>query len=212
MNSNAAPQAGLKARFILVGLAAAAMLLALFVGSSAAAGPVGKDGTIHACYRVKGKPKGAMRVVPVKARCKRGERKVAWSSVGQGGQSGAAGQAGAAGGGQQGQTGSDGSSPNEVALKTQISSLNVKVDDLEKILEGVTHGDLVGTLATLDGVTNPELLGAIGSVPLLEDVCGQTEELTGRSDAILGLLDTLDLANLLSIPSALPTFDVCPAP
>jgi hypothetical protein len=212
MNSNAAPQAGLKARTILVGLAAAAMLLALFVGSSAAAGPIGKDGTIHACYRVKGKPKGAMRVVPVKARCKRGERKVAWSAAGPGGQSGAAGQAAPAGSGQQGQAGSDGSSPNEVALKTQISSLNVKVDGLEKILEGITHGDLIGTLATLDGVTNPELLGAIGSVPLVEEVCGQTEELTGRSDAILGLLDTLDLANLLSIPSALPTFDACPTP
>ncbi len=54
------------------------------------------------------------------------------------------------------------------------------------------------------GRRNPALLGAIGSVPLVEEVCGQTEELTGRSNALLGLLDTLDLANLLSIPDSAP--------
>lgn len=80
---------------------------------------------------------------------------------------------------------------------------------LEGILQGITNGDLTGMLATLNGVTNPELLNAIGSVPLVEEVCSQTEELTGRSNALLGLLDTL---NVLSLPAALPTFNVCPAP
>jgi hypothetical protein len=42
--------------------------------------PGGKNGTIQACYRVKGKPKGALRVVPAQQRCKRGERKVVWSA------------------------------------------------------------------------------------------------------------------------------------
>jgi hypothetical protein len=147
-------------------------------GTSLAASPVGKDGAIHACYKVKGKPKGTLRIVGPQKRCKRGERKVVWNAAGQDGQSGAAGQAGSADSGQPGQAGADGSSANEAALKTQIASLNVKVDGLEKVLEGVTHGDLTGVLSTLSGVTNPELQNAIGSVPLLEEVCGQTEELT----------------------------------
>jgi hypothetical protein len=164
-------------------------------------------------YKVKGKPKGTLRVVGVQKRCKRGERKVVWNAAGQGGQSGSAGQNGSSGSGQQGRAGSNGtSSPNEVALKTEIASLNVKVDGLEKVLEGITHGDLTGVLSTLNGVTNPELQNAIGSVPLLEEVCGQTEELTGRSNSLLGLLDTLDALNVLSLPLALPTFNVCPAP
>jgi len=49
-------------------------------------------------------------------------------------------------------------------------------------------------------------------VPLVETVCEQTEALTGRSNALLTLLDTLDALNVLSLPAALPTFDVCPAP
>jgi hypothetical protein len=67
-------------------------------------------------------------------------------------------------------------------------------------------------LATLNGVTNPELLNAIGSVPLVEEVCEQTEVLTGRSNALLGLLDTFDALDVLSLPAVLPTFDACPAP
>lgn len=64
----------------LTSFAAAAILLACFAGSAAAQGPVGKDGQIHACYRVKGKPRGELRVVPsAQARCRRGERKTTWS-------------------------------------------------------------------------------------------------------------------------------------
>lgn len=211
MNRNAVSQLGVKARFLVSALAAS-MLLAGFCSASFAASPVGKDGTIHACYKVKGKPKGTLRVIGTKARCKRGERKVIWNAAAQSGQSGAGGQNGSSGSGQQGQAGTDGSSPNEAALKTQIASLNVKVDGLEKVLEGITHGDLTGALSTLNGVTSPELQNAIGSVPLLEEVCGQTEELTGRSNSLLGLLDTLDALNVLSLPLALPTFNVCPAP
>lgn len=211
MNKNAVSKFGLKARFLVSALAAAMLLVGL-CSTSYAASPVGKDGTIHACYKVKGKPKGTLRVVGAQKRCKRGERKVVWNAAGQNGQSGTAGQAGSADSGQQGQAGTDGSSPNEAALKTQIASLNVKVDGLEKVLEGITHGDLTGVLSTLNGVTSPELQNAIGSVPLLEEVCGQTEELTGRSNSLLGLLDTLDALNVLSLPLALPTFNVCPTP
>ena len=65
------------------------MLLACFGAVATAAPPVGKDGQIHACYRVKGKPKGSLRVVPsAKKRCKRGERKVTWSVTGSTSQAG----------------------------------------------------------------------------------------------------------------------------
>src|SRR6188768_2072389 len=84
----------------LASLAAGAMLLAYFIGNAAAQGPVGKDGQIHACYRVKGKPKGELRVVPsAKTHCRRGERKTTWSvtssSSTAGGGQGAQGQSGA---------------------------------------------------------------------------------------------------------------------
>ena len=211
MNKNAVSKFGVKARFLVSALAGAMLLLGL-CGTALASSPVGMYVIIVYCSKGKGKPKGLLRVVGAQKRCKRGERKVVWNAASQGGQSGTAGQNGSSGSGQAGQTGADGSSPNEVALKTQLASLNVKIDGLEKVLEGITHGDLTGVLSTLNGVTNPELQNAIGSVPLLEEVCGQTEELTGRSNSLLGLLDTLDALNVLSLPLALPTFNVCPAP
>jgi hypothetical protein len=192
----------------LVSLAAGALFLLCLAHPAAARGPVGKDGQIHACYRVKGKPKGALRVVKsARARCRRGERKATWLVAAPPGATSQGAQ------GAQGQGGAGVSATgDEAALKAQIGALSLKVEALEGILQGITNGDLMGLLATLNGVTNPELLSAIGAVPLVEEVCGQTEELTGRSNALLGLLDTLDVANLLSIPSVLPTFDVCPAP
>lgn len=211
MNSHAAPQVGLKARFILVALAAATMLLAAFGGSASAAPPVGKDGTIHACYRVKGKPKGTLRVVSVKARCKRGERKVVWNAAGQGGQSGAAGQNSSSGSGQQGQDGTNGtSSPNEVALKTQIASLNVKIDGLEKIVGGLTNGDLLGAVSTVKGLTNTDLTETVDALPLVSSLCTQNEELAEQINLVsgvvkgLGLSSALEALGLLVIPT-LPT-------
>lgn len=194
----------------LASFAAAAMLLACLAGSAAAQGPVGKDGQIHACYRVKGKPKGELRVVPsAKTRCRRGERKTTWSVASSPGNP----ATGVGSQGAQGQSGANGSAgSDDAALKAQVGALTLKVQALEGILQGITNGDLTGMLATLNGVTNPELLNAIGSVPLVEEVCAQTEELTGRSNALLGLLDTLDALNVLSLPTALPTFNVCPTP
>lgn len=235
MKPKAVPHAGLKARFLLVPLAAAAMLLAGFAESATAASPVGKDGSIHACYRVKGKPKGGLRVVPsAKTRCKRGERKVTWSAAGTS-QAGSNGQAGSGGGSQPGQAGSNGSpGSNELALKTEVTSLSLKLAALEGVLEGIGKGDLSGMLgrvngleSVLDGVNNAglthavdavkdvtgsDLLEAVDAAPLVEEVCAQTEALTGRSNALLGLLDTLDALNVLPLPATLPIFNVCPAP
>jgi hypothetical protein len=210
MNKNAVSQFGVKARFLVSALAAAMLLVGL-CSTSYAASPVSKDGTIHACYKVKGKPKGTLRVVGAKARCKRGERKVVWNSAGQGGQSGAAGQNGAAGSGQQGQTGADGtSSANELALKTQIASLTVKIDGLEKILGGLTNGDLLGAVSTVKGLTNTDLTETVGSLPVINSLCDQNEKLTEQINLVsnvvkgLGLSAALEAIGLLKIP-ALPT-------
>lgn len=213
MNKNAAFHGFANYRRVpawLASLAVAAMLLASLAGSAAARGPIGKDGQIHACYRVKGKPKGALRVVrSARTHCRRGERKTTWSvASSSGGSASGRGSQGAPG-----QNGANGStSSEEAALKAQVGALTLQVQALEGVLHGITNADLTGLLATLNGVTNSELQNAIGSVPLVEEVCAQTEELTGRSNALLGLLDTLDTLNLLSLPTVLPTFSVCPAP
>jgi hypothetical protein len=188
------------------------MLLVGLCSTSFAASPVGKDGTIHACYKVKGKPKGTLRVVGAQKRCKRGERKVVWNASGQGGQSGTAGQNGQGGSsGSQGQGGSDGtSSANEVALKTQIASLNVKIDGLEKILGGLTSGDLLGAVNTVKGLTNTDLTETVGSLPVINSLCDQNEKLTEQINLVanvvkgLGLSAALEAIGLLKIP-ALPT-------
>jgi hypothetical protein len=207
MNKNAVSQA----RFLLSALVAAMLLVGL-CSTSYAASPVSKDGTIHACYKVKGKPKGTLRVVGAQKRCKRGERKVIWNASGQGGQSGTAGQNGQGGSsGSQGQGGTDGtSSANELALKTQIASLNVKIDGLEKILGGLTNGDLLGAVSTVKGLTNTDLTETVDALPLVSSLCDQNEEMAEQINLIsgvvkgLGLSSALEALGLLVIPT-LPT-------
>lgn len=221
MNEIAVPHVNVKA--LIVSLVGAAILLFALVGTAGAASPVGKDGKIHACYRVKGKPKGSLRIVPAKQkRCKRGERKVAWnasSMTGVPGVNGTVGTTGSSQAGANGANGTDGST--EAGLKTQVASLNVKIDSLEKTLEGVTNGDLVGSLQTLEGLDNEDLLGAVDAVegltnddlteavqsaPLVGALCDQNEALTEQIDLIagvvggLGLSPALEALGLLEIP------------
>jgi hypothetical protein len=193
MNRIASPHASVETRFRLVPavvLTAVVALLMGLVGTATAAAPIGQDGTIHACYRVKGKPKGTLRVVPsAKKRCKRGERKVTWNVAGTSGQTGASGQSGTGGqagaAGQAGQAGTAGSSGNEVVLQSKIASLSLKLEGLEGILNGVSHSDLLGVLGTLNGVNNAKLLGAVGAVEGLTN-----GDLTGAVDALTGLNNT----------------------
>lgn len=204
MNPIAAPHAPVKALLAL--LAAAVILLVAMVGTAGAAPPIGKDGKIHACYRVKGAPKGTLRVVPGQ-RCKRGERKVVWSIAGSGGQAGTNGQAGTIASGQQGQSGASGSNgadgSNEVALKTEITSLSLKLEALEDLLQGVDKGDLTGLLArvnglegVLDGVTNSDLTGAVDTLEGLTNA-----DLTGALDTLEGVTNTELLDTVASLPS-----------
>jgi hypothetical protein len=201
MNKQAVSNTRVNASLAL--FAATAVLLVALVGTAGAASPVGKDGKIHACYRVKGKSKGSIRVVPAAKRCRRGERKVVWSAAGPGGQSGqgstggqtgATGQAGTTG--QQGQAGAGGSS-NEAVLKTEIASLALKLDALEGVLGGITHNDLLNLQGTLSGLTNGELLSSVNAVKgltngeLLDSVGAvkglSSGDLTGAVDAVQGL-------------------------
>lgn len=130
---------------------------------------VGKDGKIHACYRVKGKPKGALRVVRgVRARCRRGERKVAWVVAGAIGQTGATGAPGSQG------TSGEGSTQVTIAgLTEEVELLSGRVKELESVLEGVSHEDLAR---------------AIESLPVLESVCEQSEALTEQVNLLRGVI------------------------
>jgi hypothetical protein len=180
--------------------------LLLFSAPASAASPVAKDGKIHACYKAKGKGKGTMRLVRNgKVRCPKKWKKVSWYAAGQPGPAGQPGAAGANGTtGPQGERGLPGTAGNVVVedLEKQVKELLTRVQSLE---------------AVLDGVTNAELLNAIGLAPVVGALCEQTEDLNGQTTALgttLGSLNTV-LNTLLigfspvSVPAALPSFS-CP--
>lgn len=200
MNGIAVPHVNVKS--LVVSLAGAAILLFALVGTAGAASPIGKDGKIHACYRVKGKPKGNLRIVPQsRKRCRRGERKVAWSASGMTGVPGVNGTAGNTSGGQTGTNGSNGvdssDGSNEAALKTQVASLNVKVDGLEKVLGDVTNG---------------QLTEAVDSLGLVDDLCTQNEELANQIDLIAGVVEGLGLNEALDLLGGLLEIPELPEP
>jgi hypothetical protein len=205
-------------RFGATALAALGLALAIVVSclpSVASARPLARDGQIHACYRVKGKPKGAVRIVPsARAHCRRGERRVAWSATGSSG----LGSAGAAGG--QGQAGANGAPADEAALKAQIGALSSRIEALEGILKGIANSDLTGMLATLQGLDNEQLLSAVNAVPAVQAVCAQSEELTGQVNelgagvqnlvSVLGGTLLGSIFGGVKIPAALESFS-CPS-
>lgn len=158
---------------LLVVLLASFSLLA-WVGEAAAKPLVGKDGKIHACYKVKGKPRGALRVVKSrKARCRRGERKVAWTVVGVTGQHGPSGAQGS-----QGSTGTTTMQGGQSStLSEQIGLLTARIDSLEAKLAAVE------TLCA-------QVLTLAKQVNLLQGVIGG-----------LGLEPALELIGLLEIPT-----------
>lgn len=79
--------------FALALLVAAALCAATIVGEAGAAKLVGKDGRVYACYKAKGKHKGAVRLVAKKGKCHKGEKKVSWSVAGPAGEKGSNGKA-----------------------------------------------------------------------------------------------------------------------
>jgi hypothetical protein len=190
---------------LLVGLAVA--LFGWGAPSAHAAPLVGKDGRIHACYKLKGKGKGNLRVVRgAKARCPRGWKKTSWSATGA---PGAAGENGANGGdGQPGSAGGTGAN-GAAGTSARVTSLESQVTEL--------LGKLKGLEGILAGITNAGLKEAIGNVPVVAALCGQAKSLNEQtaklgesSGALNTLLDTLiPLFVPVAVPAALPAFG-CP--
>lgn len=221
MNPKAVSQSAVKAGSRSLGLVVSMALVALLVGvfgATASAAPIAKNGKVNACYKVKGKAKGAMRVVPAKKKCKKGERKLAWSLAGPGGANGQAG-----GNGVPGATGATGpvgpagatATSSEALLETKIAGLTLKLEVLEGLLGGVTNGELTSVVDKLDGITGLELSETVGALPVLDSVCSQTSTLTGQTNLLrgvvggLGLSPALEAIGLLTIPAlpaALPAF------
>jgi len=122
-------------------------LLALLVFALAAPAHkiVGHDGKIHACYKVKGKPRGALRAVRGRAKCRRGERKVAWRVQGPAAQTGATGAAG-----------SPGSDASAAVLSERIDALTARVEKLEGALgEVCSQVSLVTALLPTESFSCP---------------------------------------------------------
>lgn len=187
---------------IAIALLASISVLSMAAGPAAAA-PVGKDGKIRACYRVKGKPKGALRVLVRGKRCKRGERMMTWisatPSTGAGSTGGQPGSTGPSG--QNGAPGTSGSSNEAASLAAQIASLTQRLEALEAILKGIT---------------NAALLEAVGLVPAVGALCQQASGLTSAYNALTtGIEGIAIVGNPLlgldfgTLPSSLSAFS-CP--
>lgn len=213
MKAKAVPQADVKVRFglVSVGLLAIVGLMSLALAGTAVAAPaIGKGGKISACYRVKGKAKGAMRVVPANKKCRRGERKLAWNVAGPTGQVGQAGAGGAIGGtGAVGPTGSSGTS-NEANLQAKIAGLTLKVEGLEGLLQGITTGDLTGVVGKLSGVSGLQLTETVKQLPVVSSLCTQASSLpTQVNNSLSTTLGGLSLGGtippLLSLTVPIPT-------
>jgi len=180
----------------------------LFTSSPAsAAGIVGKDGKIHACYKAKGKGKGTLRVVrSAKAKCPKKWKKVAWYAkgpvgappaisgpVGPQGPTGAQGEKGEAG-----PQGLPGRNENLVLneLEDKVTELLSKVQSLETILNGISNTQLKEAIA---GIAKTEALeAAVGSL------CTQASALTEKSGelgtALSGLKTVLGTLAVVAVP------------
>lgn len=177
-----------------------------FSSTASAAPPVARDGKIYACYKAKGKGKGTVRLVRNgKVRCQRKWKKVSWYANGLSGPGVIASPGPAGPKGDTGPQGEPGTAGNVVVetLEDKVAELLTKVESLEGVLSGVTNG---------------QLLNAIGAVPAVGALCEQAEDLTDQTTALgttLGslntLLDTLLLGfSPIEVPTALPKFS-CPS-
>src|SRR6185437_5796903 len=161
----------------------------------------------YACYKTKGKAKGAVRLIPKKAHCKKGSKKVSWSVSGPAGESGQSGENGSGGeNGSSGETGATGAK----GLEAKVQSLTSKVTSLESVLKGITNTELLGALSKLNGISGTQLQEAVSSVVKVNELCSQTSKLTSQSNALgqalgglglLGNLPPLELKQTVPIPT-----------
>jgi hypothetical protein len=197
---------------VALALFAAAALCAAVVVGEASGALIGKNGRVYACYKAKGKRKGAVRLVPKKGKCHKGEKKVSWSAAGPSGQSGENGQNGENGAAGEGGAGGEKGAAGTQGLEKQVQSLTTKVTSLEGVLKGITNGDLTGMLGKLSGVSSgTQLQEAIATVPVVKTLCDQTSKLGEQSNAMSSAVEGISLIGVTllelfvpQLPPALP--------
>jgi hypothetical protein len=184
------------------------LLVALADAAGAEAAKIGAGGKIQACYKTKGKAKGALRVVTAAKQCKRrrAERPLSWSV-----------------------TGGTVSTSNEDVLallglvvqqQQRIDSLSSELESLQGVLAGVTNGDLTGVLSKLSGISGADLQSVVDSLPAIDSLCTQLSTVTSRVDALRTVIGGLGLngvltalggvLNIPALPAALGAYS-CPS-
>jgi hypothetical protein len=183
---------------LALALLAAVALCAALATDGGAAKLVGKDGKVYACYKAKGKSKGAVRLIAKKGHCKHGEKKISWSAAGPAGESGQGGESGSGGeGGAAGEAGATGVK----GLEQRVQALTTKVTSLESVLKGITNTELLGALSKLQGVSGAGLQEAVASVADVKALCTQATALTSQVNAVGAALGGVELGG--AIPLAL---------
>jgi hypothetical protein len=188
---------------VIATIAALSVLFLSTAGAASAAKRIGKNGVIHACFKAKGKNKGALRVVATKRACRkmRGWRPLSWNANrpskkavrvrrGRPGPQGGPGPEGMAGTAGQVEKSLLETIQNQSAqinaLTAQVTDLGGKVLSLESGLSGLT-----GDLATLEDTVG--------------EACGQLAVLTDQTDEVLAALLGASIGGIvggiLEIPS-----------
>jgi hypothetical protein len=225
---SAVNRVSLKIGVITTMAALSALVLSTAGAGTAAAQSYGKDGMIHACYKAKGKNKGALRIVPTARGCRklRGWRPVSWGANGAG-VPGQAGQQGASGSGSQGSPGPEGKegpqgSAGQVektlldTIKTQSTQIDVLTGQVTDLtgevldLEGDVT-DLTGGLTGLEGDVT-DLAGGLGDLEgTVDETCSQLTVVTDQADEIVTGVTGVTLNNALQIIGGLVSFPGLPA-
>lgn len=203
---------------VAIALFVSAALCVALVASAGGAKLVGKDGRVYACYKAKGKAKGAVRLVPKGRKCHKGEKKISWGVTGPAGESGQSGENGNNGTNGEGGLGGEKGTASLGSMQKQVESLTSKLATVESVLKGITNGDLTGMLSKLQGISPTQLQEAVSSVAKVNELCSQTSKLTSQSNALGSALGGLELLGGLGsivpssaapIPTPLSTFS-CP--
>jgi hypothetical protein len=202
----------------LASLAAAAICFAALVTDAGAAKLVGANGQVYACYKAKGKRKGAVHLVAKKGKCHKGEKKVSWNTVGPQGKSGESGENGSNGAnGVGGESGANGAAGMQT-MEKQVDQLTSKLTSLEGVLKGISNAELTGMLAKLQGISPTQLQEAVASVTKVNALCSQTSTLTSQADKLgetigglklLNVLPGVELEKAVPLPTPLSAF-ACP--
>lgn len=188
---------------LAVAAAGAATLAALLLGPAGAEAapqrPFTESGVVHVCFKVRGKARGAMRIVPHPRRCKRmrGWRRTAWTALGFPGPNGAPGLPGQRGAtGEEGPEGDRGPQGAAGAIEESlIETIDNQAAEIATLTSQVTS--LSSEVTSLGGEVD-----ALGET--VESACTQVSLLTDQSDELLGGIEGLSISGvvgaLLEIP------------